>query len=193
MPRTTVSYTHLDVYKRQADGCDDGGGKFGWRDGGRRVATTDGGMEKSHGDDDQQGAEKQIGRDEEDDAGIADSAHVDHCEQQQDDEADLKGVRLQPGHGRNERAHARGDPDRGGEDVVNHERRGGEQACAIAEILTCDGERATPVRIGFDRLGVGEVEDDEQDEDGGGDGEDEVNACQAERDEYCLLYTSRCV
>ena len=95
----------------------------------------------------------------------------------------LKCVRLEGGYGGNERTHAGGDPDRCGEDVVDHERRSGEQTRAIAEVLTGDGERATTVRISFDSLGIGKIEDDEQDENCRGDGTDEVNAAEAQRNE----------
>ncbi len=161
----------------------DGRGKSGRGDGGRWMAVADDGVEKSDGDNDQQRSEEKVSGNEENDAGIADAPHVNEGEEQQNDKADLERVRLERRHGRDERTHACGDPDGGGEDVVDHESRGGEQTRAIAEVLTGDGEGAAPVRISLDGLGVGEVEDDEQDEDGGGDGEDEVNACQAERDE----------
>ena len=50
-------------------------------------------------------------------------------------EAELQGVGLQAGHGGDERAHAGGDAHGGGEDVVDHQRRGGQQARAFTQVL----------------------------------------------------------
>ena len=172
-----------DAEEQPEAGGGDGGRKLGRRDDGGRMSMAGDGVEEADGNDNEQRTDEQIGRDEEDDAGIADAAHVDEGEQQQNKQADLECVRLEGGYGGNERADAGGDPDRCGEDVVDHERRSGEQTRAIAEVLTGDGEGATTVRIGFDSLGVGEIEDDEQDENCRGDGTDEVNAAEAERNE----------
>ena len=120
-------------------------------------------VKKPDADDDEQRSQKQIGRDEEDDAGVADTAHVNDGKEQENDQADLEGMRLQPGDGRDERTHAGGDADGRGEDVVDHERGCGEQAGVIAEVFASDGEGTAAVGIGFDGLGVGEIEDDEQD------------------------------
>jgi hypothetical protein len=82
-----------------------------------------------------------------------------------------------------ERAHASRDADSRGEDVVNHERRGGEKSRIGAEILRRDGIGATPAWVGVDGLTIREEDDDEQDDDGERDGHDVVHAEDAERDE----------
>ena len=56
------------------------------------------------------------------------------------------------GDGGDQRADAGGDADGSGEDVVDHERGGGEQAGAIAEVFAGDGEGTAAVGIGFDGL-----------------------------------------
>jgi len=131
----------------------------------------------------EKGSEKKVGGDEEDDAGIVDAAHVDDGEEDEDPEAEREGVRLKGGYGGDEGADSGGDSDGRCEHVVDHEGRRGEQAGGITEVLAGNGEGAAAVGIGFDGLRVGEVEDDEEDEDGGGDGADEMNAAEAERDE----------
>ncbi len=56
------------------------------------------------------------------------------------------------GKGRDQRAHARGDADGRVEDVVDHQRRGGEQAGVRAEVLRRDGVAAAAVGVGVDGL-----------------------------------------
>jgi hypothetical protein len=51
----------------------------------------------------------------------------------------------------------------------------------VAEVLAGDGERAASVGIGLDGLGVGEIQDDEKDQNRCGDGTDEVDAADPQR------------
>ena len=65
-------------------------------------------------------------------------------------------------HGRDQSADARRDADGHDQDVVEHQRRGGEQAGAGAQVLLGHGVRPAAVRIGRDRLPVREVDHHEQ-------------------------------
>ena len=70
-----------------------------------------------------------------------------------------RDVGVQRRHGRDQSADAGGDADGHVQHVVDHQRRGGEQAGAGAEVLLGDGVGAAAARVGADRLAVGEVED----------------------------------
>ena len=132
----------------------------------------------------EQRADEEIGGDEKGDAGLAHTAEVHHGEQEQDAETEGERVPLQlAGIDGDERADAGGDADRGGEHVVDHQCRGGEQAGKRAQVLRCDGVGAAAVGVGIDRLAVREEDDDEQDDDGERDGDDVVHAADAQRDE----------
>ncbi|MEI9977054.1 MAG: hypothetical protein WDO73_36380 [Ignavibacteriota bacterium] len=59
-------------------------------------------------------------------------------------------------------AHAGGDADRGGEHIIDHQRRGGQESSAMAQILACHRVRAAAARVGLDRLPVGKIDDHQQ-------------------------------
>ena len=105
-------------------------------------------------------------------ARVLDAAHVDQREDEQDSEAEREDVRLEPRKRRNQRSYTRGDPDRRVQDVVDHQRRGGEQAGVRAQVLRGDRVAAAAVRIGIDGLQVGKVDDGQQADDGEADGHD---------------------
>ena len=98
-------------------------------------------------------------------------------------QAQLQGVRLQAGNGGDQRAYAGRDAHRRGQDVVDHQRRRGQQSRAVAQVFGGHGVRAATLRIGLDRLPVAEVDDDQQDDDRAAHGDDVVHASQAERNE----------
>ena len=112
-------------------------------------------FEKSDADDDQQRADEKISGNEKGDAGFPYSAEVDYGKQEQDSETDAERVLLQArGIDRDERADAGRDADCGGEDVINHQSRGREQAGKCAEVLRCDGVGAAAIGVCIDRLAV---------------------------------------
>ena len=141
------------------------------------------GADRSDDDDEQQGADEEVSGDEEGGAGVLDAAHVDEGEDEQDGEAEGERVRLKRGERGDQRSDAGGDADRGVEDVVDHERGGGEQAGDLAEVLGGDRVAAAAVGIGVDGLEVGEEDDGEQDDDGEADGDDVCDAGDAEGNE----------
>ena len=63
------------------------------------------------------------------------------------------------GAGGDERAHAGRNAHRGGQDVVDHERRGRQQTGIRAQVLSGHGVGAAALRIGLDGLAVAEVDD----------------------------------
>ena len=137
----------------------------------------------SDDDDEEQRADEEVGGDEEGRAGVLGAAHVDEGEDGEDEQAEGERVWLELGEGGDQRADACGDADGGVQDVVDHERGGGEKAGGFAEVLCGDGIAAAAVGIGVDRLAVGEVDDGQKADDGEADGDDVRDAGQAERDE----------
>ena len=113
--------------------------------------------QRAHRNDNQQRHGEQVGGNHEDHAGVVDAAHVDDGENEQHPKAELQRVRLQAGHGGDERAHAGGDAHRCGEDVVDHQRRSGQQAGALAQVLRSHRVGAAALRIGVDGLAIAEV------------------------------------
>ncbi len=90
---------------------------------------------------------------------------------------------LQAGHSRHERAYARGNADRDGEYVINHESGGGQEACRDAEVLARDGVGASAAGIGMDRLPVRKINDREQDDDAHADGNYVSDSRRAKRNQ----------
>jgi hypothetical protein len=127
--------------------------------------------------------DEQIRRQDEDDARFAHAAKVHERDARQNREADRERVRLQRGRRRHERAGARRDPHGDDEHVVQHQRRGGEQARIQPEVLTRHGVRAAARRVRGDRLQVRDVHDRQQRDDRDADRDDEGDARHAERDE----------
>ena len=71
-------------------------------------------------------------------------------------------VRLQLREGRDQRGHAGGDADRDGQDVADQQRRAGGQRRQLAEVVLGHDVAAAAVRVGLDRLPVGDADDDQQ-------------------------------
>ena len=131
----------------------------------------------------EEAGDEEVGRQREQPAGVEHAAQVDERDQGQDGEAQRQDVGLQDRHGRDQRGDAGGDADGHVEDVVEHQRRGGEQAGAGAEVLPGDGVGAAVARVGADGLAVGDVEDGQERQDRQHDGADVGEAGGAERDE----------
>ena len=149
----------------------------------RRMASGGESAHRSDDDHEQQRADEEIGGDEEGRAGVFDAAHVDQGEQQQNGEAEGQRVGLEHRKRGNQRSDTRGDADCGVEDVVDHQRRGGEQAGMLTQVLRGDRVAATTVRIGINGLEVGDVDDRKQEDDGEADGYDVLNARETKGDE----------
>jgi hypothetical protein len=94
-------------------------------------------------------------------------------------------VRLEMGEGRDQRAHSCGDPHGRVQDVVDHQRRRGEQARVRAQVLRSNRVASPAVGVGVDRLQVREEDDGQQANDREADGNDALNPCEAEGDEKC--------
>jgi hypothetical protein len=135
----------------------------------------------SHGDYDQQRANKKVGGDEEGRSGVLYPAHIDQGEDEQDGEAEGEGVGFEPGKGRDQRTHTSRDADRRIENVVDHQRGGGQQAGIGPEILRRDRIAAASVRVRVDRLQVGNEDDDQQPNDCEADRHNVLNTSQAQR------------
>ena len=83
----------------------------------------------------QYGPDKQKGGKNESRARVLDAAHVDQGEERQHDQTQHQHVRLQPLLVADHGPDAGRDADRGGQDVVDHQRRGGQQAGPGAQVL----------------------------------------------------------
>ena len=127
-------------------------------------------------DHEQQRADEEVGGDEEGGARVLDPAHVDQREDKQDGKAERERVGFEPGEGRDQRAHTGGDADGRVENVVDHQRRGGQQAGVGAEVLRRDRVAAAAVGVGVDGLQVGDEDNNQQADDGEANGYD-VREC----------------
>ena len=96
------------------------------------------------------------------DSGIAHSANVDQRQQHQNPQAQGERMGLQRWHGGDQRADAGGDSDRGGQHIIDHQRRRREKPGPMPQILAGHGVRAAAARIGLDRLPVRKVNDHQQ-------------------------------
>ena len=68
-------------------------------------------------------------------------------------------MRRERGNGGDECADAGGDAHADIEEVVEHQRRGGQQAAAAAQVFAGHGVRAAAVGVGGDGLAVAEEDD----------------------------------
>jgi hypothetical protein len=128
------------------------------------------GLDDSPEQDPAEADDKKIGRHAEDHPGLADPSQVDQRDDGEDAQAERQRMGLQPWQGRGQRGHSRRDADGHVEHVVEHQRRGREQARIGAEVFLGHDVGAAPVGIGGDRLPVGEVKDGQQRQNRPGDG-----------------------
>ena len=100
---------------------------------------------------------------------------------------------LQEWSRRDKRSDTCRDPYGGGQDVVNHERRGRKQSGKLSKVLTGHRVGTAARRVGFNGLAIGEIDDREQDDDAGGDRQKVSNSSGAQRDEQrkCRLRAVR--
>src|SRR5262244_1521011 len=134
-------------------------------------------------DGEQQRADKEIRGNDEDSAGLADSTQVHQREQHENAEAQREGVRLEIRDRRHQRTDPGGDTDRGGENVVEHEGGGSEQAGKGAEILRGNRIGTAPARIGSNGLAIGKINNREQRDDAGADRYDVGDTCESQRNQ----------
>src|SRR5262249_5916650 len=160
-------------------GGEGGGGRDDWGGmsaGDDRLCNTD-------EDGEQQRADKEIRGNDEDSAGLADSTQVHQREQHENAEAQREGVRLEIRDRRHQRTGPGGDPDRGGENGVEHEGGGSEQAGKGAEILRGNRIGAAAARIGSNGLAIGKINNREQRDDAGADRYDVGDTCESQRNQ----------
>ena len=101
----------------------------------------------------------------------------------QNQQADSQGVRLKFGQGRSHRGHAGGYAYRRGQDVIDHQGRGGQQPCFFAQVLGRDGVATAAARVGGNGLSITEIDDHQQDENGDNDGQKVLGADDPQRDQ----------
>src|SRR5260370_5961220 len=114
---------------------------------------------------------------------LSEAAEVDDGDQSQNAQANRQRVRLELGHGGYECADAGRNTHGHGQDVIDHERGGGQQSGGGAQVSASHGVRSASARIRSNRLQVGKEEYDQQNENRGGDWNDVVNSERSERDE----------
>ncbi len=105
-----------------------------------------------------QTSDKKICRGHEHRAGFAHSAQVDKGEQQENSQTDDERMRLKTRHCRYQGAHARGNPHRHGQRVVDHQGGSGQQARAHTQVLTRYSVRAAAGGISLNRLAIGKID-----------------------------------
>ena len=102
-------------------------------------------------------------------AGLLDAARVHDGDDGEDDEAHQELMVVEIGRlideGADQGGDAGGDADRGGEDVVDHQRSRGKQAGARAQVFAGNGVGTATVEVGLDGLPVAEVKNHQQRED----------------------------
>jgi len=91
-------------------------------------------------------------------------------------------VRQQRGNRGDQSADSRGDANGGGEDVISEQRGRGSRLAGGAQVEACHGIGTAAGGVRFDGLAIGEVDNHQQGDDGGADGNDVLNAEKAQRD-----------
>ena len=139
------------------------------------------GMDQPDGNDGQEPDDEHEGGDEEGACPLAQPAEIERGDDQQDPQAHRDHVGSGGREGRGQLTDAGGDRDGDGQGVVDDQRRPGQLAGLMPEVVAGHRVGAAPVRIGVDDLPVGDHQDDQQDDDGDGDGQDEVKGGGAGR------------
>ena len=158
------------------------------------VATRHNYAEDAEGHGRQYGPDKQKGGKDEGRAGVLDAAHVDQGKKRQHEQAQHQHVRLQPLLVADDCPDPGRDANRGGQDVVDHQRRRGKQTCPGAQVLGGDGVRAAAGGIRRNGLAIAEEDDAQQNEDDRDDGNQVSDAGDAQRNqqrERCLRSVRR--
>ncbi len=95
-------------------------------------------------------------------APLANATQVGDSEQNDSSDGQLDLVRIERGESRSHRGDTCRNTDRDREDVIAQQRSSCQQARSDTEIVLGDDVCPTPVRIGADRLTVGEADDRQQ-------------------------------
>jgi len=143
-----------------------------------------GGVAEPDRDEHEHPDDERVGRDREQLARLTDAAQVAVQEEGDDGDADHDRVVADRGDGGADGSHARGHRDGDGEDVVAHQAAGGREPGDVSEVVAGDDVRPAAVRIGADGLPVGDRDGDDQDDDGGGDWQGDVEALAPSEDEH---------
>ena len=107
--------------------------------------------------------DEEVRGDGEDAARLPDAAKVaEHQNSQKRRGTSPRGTPSSARQRRRDGEHAGRDADRDGQRVVDEERRRGDEAGALPDVLLGDDVRAAARRIGVDRLAVGKRDDGEQ-------------------------------
>jgi hypothetical protein len=150
---------------------------------GLRMAARHDRLDAADGDDRRERRDEQVRGQQERDPRLARAAQVHDREHEEDRKAERDGVRQERRCRRHERADAGRDADGDVQDVVERERRTGEQRGPLAEVLLGDCVRASAVRVRADRLQVREKHDEQEHDDRRADRHDVREAERAERQE----------
>ena len=124
----------------------------------------------------QQGANKQKRGHDKRRAGVFDPAQIHDRQDGQDKQAQGQRVWLKLGQRRGHRGHAGRNPYRCREDVIDHQRRRGQQPGSFAKILARHGVAAAAAGIRSDGLPVAKKDDHQQDQNSRDDGEKVLRA-----------------
>src|ERR1700739_3618552 len=134
------------------------------------------GLIYAHRNQGQQGADQEKGGQDEGSAGILYSAKVHDRQDGQNQQAQSQGVGLKFGQCGGHRRYAGGDAYGRGQDVVDHQRRGGGEPRFFTQILAGDGVAAAAARVSSDGLAIAEIDDHQQDQNGGDYGQKVLGA-----------------
>jgi hypothetical protein len=127
----------------------------------------------------------QVGRAGEQAARLLQPAQVGEHHQRDETETQQHALGPQLGERGRDRGDAGRDRHRNREDVVDEQRRTGDERRGFAEVLARHDVGTAPARIGEDRLAVARDDDRQQDDDDGRDGQ-QIGQCgeAGERDEH---------
>jgi hypothetical protein len=129
------------------------------------------------------GGHERIGREGEHEARLPHSPEIGQRQEEHTEEGQGDLVRLQTRRRGGEREDPRGDGDGDGEDVVDEQGGGGQEARKLPQVVPCDDVRPSARLVGAHGLPVGKNDDCEQGRDGGGDRKHEVRRGGRGRDE----------
>ena len=138
-----------------------------------RVVLEDKGFEEAHRDEQEGTADENVGGNGKDRARLAHAAQVHHHDQQDQRHIDAYNDqrRGEDGEERGERLHTSGHADRDSEDVIDHERGGGNQPRHGPQVVFRHDIGPAAIGVGRNRLTVGKRHDTQQSNDGNSDGE----------------------
>ena len=129
---------------------------------GRRVEVVLRRVDEPDTDDQEDREHEQVGRCGKHRAGLAETAHVDGEDRCEHDDSQHDRVRSDARDRRGDGRNTGRDRHRDREHVVDDQPGRGEQSRQLAEVLACDRVGAASVRVGADRLAVGQPDGEHQ-------------------------------